>query len=733
MSSLARCLLLGVLLLAGCKPRPESEPVSPAPAPDPALARTAVLFVEDHGDRAAGGLSLHASQIEGLAVALRARGLPLETLLLAADDEAPVAPAHVDVAVLVDTPVLRAAEARMLEAFVREGGVLLVIGPTPTSLSGVLGIERLGDEPIPREGVSRVRRNKAASGLALKGELDWGPLAALRWPVRERDASVVAGDDESAPVFTVNAREKGLAYALSLLPPGRMYQGWEAAPGGVAVIESIIRATSPRGLLPAPVPVRVDVAANQVAFGEGAWPARVIARVRGGETNRPSGTFTVRDAAGALVSSDALRAAPDRWRARFLTADLGALPAGAYTVEVAVPGAEPVAREVRRDSAELALRLASGLAYWLDALTLPELAAGEPLPAELMEDRALLAWALARALQEPGAPERYRYELERLLFWMRAAGPRVLSDADVPASALSAWSAALARAVEPARLQISRNLATEIQVLAEQAFQRLAASDGDDTAALGARLWPAAELFKATMIDDYRIAAEAAARAAFGRQLDRGRVPGGDVRGDFYADAQRTTFAPLQWQRGRRIGLPLGLVLLESLTEPGALKADLNTVLDRYTRGALLATAEQNPYGLIAVGLEPATPPRPRPDGRALAAPESFRALYYGNAANGANGVEDIRLALAVVALERGYVTGESALRALAAAQVNGFLGLNPAGRVLLSAEAMGVGPVGRGSDNVPVWPEDRTDSGDGYPAYIWLLALHAMLFSAPP
>ena len=740
MRRLVPCLIAVILSLAGCKPRAHDGESVAAPPGDVAGVRAAILYVEEQGDRAAGGLSLHADQLEGLAAALRQRGLAAETLLVAADHDAPVLPSHVDVAIVVDTPALRAAEARMLDAFARAGGTVLSIGPLPAgdgaaveTLGLLFGLDRADAEPKPRDGVSRAQEGAASVLKELPAEIDWGPLASQYWPVRVRGATVLVADEADVPVLAVQSAGPGRAFHLAVLPSGRKFRGWEATPGGVALVEAIIRSSPARGAAAVAPPLRVDLAANRVAHGEGDWPVRVVARLRGGDTNRAAaGTFAVRDAAGTVIASGALRATDvPRWRSRFLVAGIDALPAGLYTVDVAVEGAEPRSAPVRRDSVALSRQLADALSAWLDGLALPVVAPEDALPAGVIEDRALLAWALARALQEPGAPERYRYDLERVVFWLRGLGPRVLADAGLPASALSAYSAGLARALEPARDLISRNLAMELQVLAEQAFQALTARGGDDTAALGARLWPAAELSRVTAIADYRTAAEASARALFGRQIDRDRVPGDGLHGDFFADVNRTTFAPLQWERDRQPGVVLGLLLLAADLEPGPLKTDIHAVLDRFMQGFLLASAERNPYGSVAVGFEAAEPPKPRPDGRALAAPETFRALYYGRADVAPRGVEGLRLALAVAAAERARAGGDPALRRLAREQVNGFLGLNPLGRSLLGP-LPAPGPVGRGTEPVPVEPGGDAAPSDGFPEYIWLLVLHTLLFAPP-
>lgn len=734
MRSLMLVAVTGMILCAGCKPRPAPETTERVPAPEAHAPRAAVLYFEELADRAPGGLSVHADQLEGLAAALRERKIHAVVHLVPADDPAPRIPASFDAAILVDVPSLRGEESAMLDAFAREGGLLLAIGPHAHA-EALFGVRADGDEPVARDGLARVVRGGAPFPDDLAETLNWGPLSAMRWPVRAESAAVRVADSDGAPLLTERTIGSGTAWYCAVLPPGRRFNGWASAPDAVSTLASIVQSAPARGRDAEPPPLRVDLAVNTVAFGEGQWPARAIVRVRGGAEDAPlSGTFEVRGAEDAAALKGALQPLPARWRSRFLVADLSKLPAGEYEITAHVPPADPVTASIQRSTPLLDAAIADSLAAWLDALDLAPPSDDTPVSARDIEDRALLAWALARSREIPGTPERYRYDLERVAYWFRAAGTRIFPDPAAPASALGAMAAGLARAVDPIRRDASMHLAREIQLLAEQAYGLLAARPGDDLAAIGARLWAAAELHRATQITDYRAAADAAARTLFARQLDRGRSVEGDVFGDFFMDANRTTLPPPDGGRARSVGFLLGLVALENIAEPGSFKIDLGAVLDRFSRGYLLGGAALNPYGAFPAGLEPAEPPKPRPDGRGMAGPEKIRTRAYAREADDAEpGVEATRLALAVVAMERHLVTGEVSLRRAAKDQINHLLGLNPEGQRLWREGAVLNGIIGRGPDRVPVWRPAYSESGDAMPGAIWLLVLHALLTGGRP
>lgn len=726
----------GLLLVSGCKPRPPSpEAAAPKPADTaPTAPSVAVLFFEELADRAPGGLSVHADQIERLAAALREKGLSVDVTLVPADEEAPQVPASYDAAVVIDVPEFRSGEVSMLESFVREGGTLVIIGP-PAEAAGVLGAAAAFDATDLREGRSLLAHSGPPFPEHYSSGIDWGPLATWRWRLQVRDATVRVADADGAPVLTERVLGEGKAWTLALLPTGRKFNGWAAAPEAVSTLALILREAPVRGRQATASPLRIDVAASRVAYGEEPWPTYVIARLRGGDPSAAvTGTFQAFDAENKLSQKGNLQALPARWRSQFLAADLGKLPPGDYRVEISVPPLAPVSVPIRRSSEALLTSIASALGRWLDGLDLTPPAEVTRVTAREAEDRALLAWALARAREIPGTPDRYRYDLERLGYWFRAAGAQLFRDPAIPQRTLGAMAAGLARSIDPIRRESSMHLSRELQVQAEQAFGLLAARPGEDLSAIGARLWAAAELHRATKITDYRIAADAAARALFAHQLDRGQSVEGDVFGDFFMDPQRTMFAPADGSRAYEVGLLLGLVALENMAEPGPFKIDLGTVLDRYARGFLLSGAAINPYGAFPAGLEPAEPPKPRPDGRGMAPPEKVRTRFYAREAPDAEpGLEAIRIALAVVAMERYFVTGEAAMRRAAADQINHLLGLNPEGHVLWKEGIFLQGLIGRGPERIPVWRSRYSETGAALPGNAWLLALHALLLSGQP
>ncbi len=719
-----------VLLLAagGCKPRPTPGSVESAPPAGPRAARVGVLYVEESAESAATDRALYADQVEKLAALLRARGIAAETLLVPADDEEPAVPTPIDLAILVDTPRLRDAEERMLTSFVEDGGVLLAIGPPPAP--ALMGVTPTGPDPVPRAGATRI----ADTTLAWAAETNWGPLASERWPVARTEAGLVI-EEGDAPLLAVRTAGGGRAYHWAVLPTGRKFNGWDAAPGAVALVEGLARSLVARGRPPAGQPLAVTAAAAYSS--ETGWPSRVVARIRGGDSNAAlKGTFVARAEGGDLLHRGAFEEGGARWRSRFLVADPGVLPGEGHRIEVEIPPAAPVSVEPVARVTEFRRALDEAVAAWLDRVAWPEPdKAGADL-ARLVEDRGLLIWALARAAQAYSAPERHRqrYAMERAAYWLRAAGPALFSGPAAPDAVLAAYAAGLARAVGPIRDGASRHLAQEIQMLAEQAYAQLSARPAADTAGTGGRLWAAAELYRATHVQDYRAAAESLARQVFGRQVPRGRFSEGDVFGVFFQDEDRLTLAPEPARAGYEAGLILGLIHLEQLVEPGSPKVDLGVILDRFSGGFLLASAALNPYRVCAVGLEPAEPPRPRPDGRGMATPERTRPLYFSRGAPPAGrGDEAVRLAHAVAALERFQVTREPALLRIAQDQIHWLAGLNPAGRPLVAGGRLAGGWIGRGPDATPVWRGDADAAGAGFPEMPWLLVLTALLDEAQP
>lgn len=736
---MTRILLLvaaaGLVIGAGCKPRQTTDSsASNAGAQTNAPPRVAILYVEEIADRAPGGLSVHADQLERLAAALREKGLPAEVALIPADEDQPrISPAF-DAAIALDVPDYRPGDIRMLGDFVRDGGTLLVIGP-PGTAGGLLGVEAIGEAPLPRSGATRIVRSGPPFPDSTPDELDWGPLANWRWPVRAEKAIVRVVDGDGAPILTEYAAGAGKAWLLALLPPGRMFNGWASAPHALATVAEIVRSATAQNRADAPAPMRVTLSANMAAFGENQWPARVIARIRGGKPDETlTGTFEARDEENKIALKGNLQPLPARWRSRFLYADLAKLPPGAYRVTISIPPLEPVSVDVQRSDDVLNATISEGLGAWLDAQDFKLPIEETRITPREIEDRALLAWALARASEIPGSPERYRYDLERLAYWFRTAAPHLFRDPAAPASALGAMSAGLARAIGTIRRDVSRHLARELQLFSEHSFALLAARSSDDLSVIGGRLWAAAELHRATQIADYRVAADTAAKALLARQLDRGRSVEGEVYGDFFVDALRTSLAPADGSRAREIGFLLGLVALESMAEPGPFKIDLGVVLDRYTRGLLLGGAALNPYGAFPAGLEAAAPPKPRADGRGMAPPDAFRTRAYAREApDAAPGVEAARIALAVVAMERFRVTGEVALLRAAKDQLNHLLGANPEGRLLWREGLFLNGPIGRGPERIPVWRAAYSEAGEALPGNAWLLALHALLAGGRP
>lgn len=722
-------LSLGIALGAACKRKttPESAPsTSDSTASSPTVA---VLTLEEIADRAPGGLALHTYQIDRLVALLRQNGVDAHHLLIGADRTEPDIPTQFDAAVLIDTPELRAGELHMLDSFVREGGRLLIIGPVGPA-ARLAGVQPLSDEPRERTGRSRVARPGPPLPPTQNSEFDWGPAARMAWPVRADGATVLMEDPDGAPVLTEHRLGAGVVWYSAILPPSRMFDGWTGAESSATLYASLLQTAPARRRPPRAGPLELTLSVNQIAYGEDGWPVVAILRARGGDATTPlTGLFEARRTDGSVALRGELTPIQPRWRSRLAVADLSELPAGEFTLIVSLNSGETISADVRRDRSHLENYLLRELAAWLDSLDfrIPvDAAAAQP---QAVEHRALLAWSLARAIETGKAPERYRWDIERLGYWLRDAAPRLVRDPNAPPSTLAAIAGGLARSLAPLREQVSLQLSRELQVVAEQAQAALVARRLDDTPSIGQRLWAAAELYRATFIREYRTEAENAARLLFGRQIGPGHSVEGDLYGEFFADALLSQLLPPDATRSAAALAILGIIRLEGAIEPGPFKDDLNVVLNRYIRGVLLAGAAMNPYGGLPAGIEAVGPQRPRPDNRGFLPPEKIRARTYPSDHESiAPGAEAVRLLFAVVLLERASAAGDPALAKIACQQVNHLLGLNPENRLLWSHRRVLQGLIGRGPEGVPVWRPPYSESGSDLPGNAWLLALHALL-----
>lgn len=639
----------------------------------------------------------------------------------------------------------------------------------------------------------------------LNARIDWGERAQHVWAVDPAGAEVLAafphyqarlvegGEpttvERSLPAVTLNRYGAGRALFLSILPPARTFDGWSASPDSVALLANALRTAAAPPPGPVAAPVQIVAGWNQVAYGP-TWPKRVILRVRGGDTNAaPSGTFDLLDASGATVRSGALAVWPGTlWRARYLYADVtDVTEPGAYRMRLAVAGEQPVEVPMQIVVGEPARSLLEASESFFAGMRCGEVChTGDPVAggyhdatgdwAVRMWSMPHVLWALSRYVEEHPENEAVRYELERTARWMwkmlgtdgapfasirppddqsplaiRPAQDRTQREIEKRFSFeyTATYAAAVARSLKPVREHVSINLAQELQVCAELAYRRVREATPESTKDMGNRMWAAVELYRATGTADYLQDAERDARLILPRQLGPGRVVDGAVAGDFFADAAGTTFSPQQWKRFHGIGMYLGLVeLLRSLPE-GSLRTDVTVVVDRFVNDFLQGMSALSPYGQMAVGLEPATPPRPRQDGRGLEPPEKFKVMHFSHREAWVrdHGLNCDLLAMATVALERYRDTQDPALRDFAQRQVNWLLGANPLGYCMVEGygtshpptvdPAVGTGLVrggipngiiGRGLDNVPAWGTSWDSREYWLPQNAYLLAALSLL-----
>lgn len=727
MARITICFALALLaVFAGCKRKEPPEQAGTASPNTSALPRVAVLTFEEVSDRAPGGLPLHVHQIDRLVIELRKRGLLVDHFLVEADLDEPTIPASFDAGIVVDTPSFRPSEIRMLERFAQDGGHLIIMGPA-AGAAILAGVEPLGETPVARHGDSRVVKSGPPLNASEGALFDWGDAARLRWPVRSAGAEVLLADEDGAPALTRRRIGDGVVWYSAVLPPGRMFEGWAGASPSIDLVETLLKSATARHRAAEAPRATATLAVNPLAYPEGGGPARGILRIRGNlEKTAEFLRYEIRGPAGEIAQSGTLVALNPQWRSAFYAVDFSTLPAGSYSVRI---DTHPrIERTIALDGAELDRRIEEELLRWMQSLDLRIPESADALNSEEIESLSHLAWGLARAMETGRAPEPYRWILEQLAYRLRAAAGAVIQNSASTPAQLAAVSAGLARALEPIRTEISIQLARELQVLAEQAYAVLASRRGDDTATVAARLWAAAELHRTTRIDDYRSDARVSARVLFGRQLDRGRSVEGDLYGEFFTDASKTTLLSPDGSRIAAAYALLGLIALERLEEPGTFKTDLATVIDRYVQGVLINGAALNPYGAVPAGLEAAEPPRPRPDGRGLLPPDKIRARAYPLEVDTVPGVEALRLAFAVAALERGRDLKDPKLFDLARSQLNHLLGVNPESKMLWVEGRVLNGVLGRGPEAIPVWRPAYSEFGAALPGNAWLAALHAML-----
>ena len=614
----------------------------------------------------------------------------------------------------------------------------------------------------------------------LTNQVNWGAAARHVWPVSAAGATVLAtfprqlvvqpGEakpvevNEALPAVTEFRRGQGRAIYLAVLPTGRAFGGWADASDALTVLANAVAQAAPVSAAKVARPAELTVSVNQLGYAPG-WPHTGVVRVRGGATNEPvAGTYRVRNAAGDEVAQGALKAWPgSRWHSRQATLDLSALrEPGEYQVRVEVEGvsAETPVRVLEPGSAFAQLN--AMMQAWLESIRCGEVCHQDaPLPGGAhaavddstvrLEDMLDLVAALTRMVERQPDDGRLVYELERALMWcwrmrgddgMPSASVRPVggAGADVRAqddrrpreiekrvSVVNAarYAAVLARAVKPARERISNNLALELSVAAERAYRRIREEPLRDTAEIGWRLWAAVEVYRLNLQADYLEDAQRDVSRLYARQVDRDKVPGTPVYGDFYADGERGTLSPLQYERHRAAGLYRGLIELYRALPEGTSRDDMRSVLDRFAQGFLVNGSALSPYGQFLAGLEPLGAPRPRPGNRGGFEPPEFfqvRSFAARGTPAGESGLNADLLTLAAVAFDWARETGQADLERAGLQQLNWLCGVNPLGLNQLAGErAVPWGLAGRADH--PVW----TDRSPGRGA----IAPNAALLSA--
>lgn len=619
--------------------------------------------------------------------------------------------------------------------------------------------------------------------LGLTNTVDWGPLARQVWPVEAAGASVVANFPrhlafdatgaepvevaEPLPAVTERRAGQGRAIYISVLPTGRQFAGWEQAPDAVTLVANAAKLA--RAGAPAAVrPVQLTLAVNQAGYAPG-WPRTLVVRARGGATGEPlRGSYVVQTDKGDEVLRGELQAWPtELWHSRFARVDLaGVREPGSYRVTVNVLDAHAEIPLRIRAPGELSNELRQTVEAYLETIRCGEVChADAPVTGGAhaavddstvrLDDMLSLVWALTSAVEAYPEDQRLRFELERAVMWcwrvrgedgrpasaVRPVGEAVPGQAaaedrrprELERTATTAqvarYAAVMARAVKPVRDLISLNLGQEITVAAERAYRLIREEALVSTADIGNRVWAAVEVYRVSYQADYLEDAKREAARLYARQLERDHIPGTAVYGDFFADGERASLSPLQFDRLRNQGVYHGLLELYRVLPAGPGKDDLRSVLDRFTQGFLINGAALSPYGQFAAALEPVGAPRPRPGNRGgFEPPERFQVRWfsYRGSPAGECGRNADQLALTAMALEWARETGQADLERTALQQLNWLLGANPLSLNQLAAErAVPNGITGRADH--PVWSEGSTGQGAVAPNAALLAVLAAL------
>ncbi|MBN1268059.1 MAG: glycoside hydrolase family 9 protein [Kiritimatiellae bacterium] len=370
--------LLCLLLLAGCTVRaPEETPRSEMDRPPREVTPprpAAVLMVEDNLEFVAdsnfpGGVAGYRAEVEGLARLLNEHGVGATVEAVNDWDTTLEQLAQYRVLYVADSNGIHENLRKLLEAYVRAGGVLVGIGEVgrypgewakawPFSrLFGLLTrvVDRWGTGVTwEGEGLYRLADITAEDPLVegLGRQIDWGPKAQVVWATVPSGAKVLAVFPEhvvqlsesetpsvvAKPIPAVATRrlERGTAIFISVLPGGRDPAGWQDSGDTGRLLANAAHYANETLVLP-PVQYEVVIGRNQLAY-EPDWPKSIVIRVIGAREAVP-GRFRLIGGRNELLGEGELTQWPSAlWKSAYLYKDLSSLTRpGSYQVEVSLP------------------------------------------------------------------------------------------------------------------------------------------------------------------------------------------------------------------------------------------------------------------------------------------------------------------------------------------------------------------------------------------------------------
>ncbi len=307
---------------------------------------------------------------------------------------------------------------------------------------------------------------------------------------------------------------------------------------------------------------------------------------------------------------------------------------------------------------------------------------------------------------------------------------------------LATYAAAMARSAQTAASIGETVQARAHRASALSAFATIADLPVTRSADLGNRAWAALEIYRFDPDPDLLRRARTDIEVLLKRQLPAGRVNGGRVYGDFFADESETTFSPQQYKVFHAIGMYLApILLLQELDEDDPLAGPLRQALAAFRDGYLVGMSSMSPYGQFACGLEPAG------EGRFDVVPFSHRGAWVRD-----HGLNADLMALAVVTEELNRVMPDDRLPAIARRQFDWIAGNNPFGYCMIDGlgrdHPPGVAPdlgtgrftggipngiIGRGPDHLPYWGHSWDSREYWLPQNAYLSAWIALADNAKP